>query len=222
MPVGGSEFLSLHRARREALDEVALQKDEDDRDRDGRNDGGRHHIAPVRRRLAEERHHESGGQRPLCRVRDQRHGVEQVVPAPDEAVDRNGNHAGHRHREYDLRHDAPVTRAVDLRALDERIRNVVKIALQRPRADRQRKDHVADQQRPIAAEQSCLVHQRIDGQQQNCLRECLTHHEHAHDELPSAIAELCEAVSRECADDRRHQARPECRNYPTDNSCTFG
>ena len=102
-----------------------------------------------------------------------------------------------------------MARAVDLRALDERIRNVVKIALERPRADRQRKHHIADQQRPIAAEQPRLIHQRIDGQQQDRLRERLAHHEHTHDELPAAIAELCEAVSRERADDRRHQARPE-------------
>ena len=60
LPVGESKFLSLHRARREALDEVPLQEDEDDRDRDGRNNTCRHHIAPVRRRLAEERHHKNG------------------------------------------------------------------------------------------------------------------------------------------------------------------
>ena len=35
--------------------------------------GGRHHVTPVRRRLAEERHHKNGGQR---------HRIEQVVPEP--------------------------------------------------------------------------------------------------------------------------------------------
>ena len=33
--------LSLHRTRRETLNEITLQEHEDDRDRDGRDDGGR-------------------------------------------------------------------------------------------------------------------------------------------------------------------------------------
>ena len=51
------------------VEEAPLQKHEDHRDRDGRDDGGRHHVTPVRRRLAEERHHKNGGQR---------HRIEQV------------------------------------------------------------------------------------------------------------------------------------------------
>ena len=59
----GQSALSFHRTGGETLDEAPLQKHEDHRDRDGRDDGGRHHVAPVRRRLAEERHHKNGGQR---------------------------------------------------------------------------------------------------------------------------------------------------------------
>ena len=69
----GKSSLSFHRTGGETLDEAPLQKHEDHRDRDGRNDGGRHHVAPVRRRLAEERHYKNGGQR---------HRIEQVVPEP--------------------------------------------------------------------------------------------------------------------------------------------
>ena len=65
----GKSALSFHRTGGETLDEAPLQKHEDHRDRDGRNDGGRHHVTPVRRRLAEERHHKNGGQR---------HRIEQV------------------------------------------------------------------------------------------------------------------------------------------------
>ena len=65
----GQSALSFHRTGGETLDEAPLQKHEDHRDRDGRNDGGRHHVTPVRRRLAEERHHKNGGQR---------HRIEQV------------------------------------------------------------------------------------------------------------------------------------------------
>ena len=65
----GQSALSYHRTGGETLDEAPLQKHEDHRDRDGRNDGGRHHVTPVRRRLAEERHHKNGGQR---------HRIEQV------------------------------------------------------------------------------------------------------------------------------------------------
>ena len=67
----GQSALSFHRTGGETLDEAPLQKHEDHRDRDGRDDGGRHHVTPVRRRLAEERHHKNGGQR---------HRIEQVVP----------------------------------------------------------------------------------------------------------------------------------------------
>ena len=65
----GKSALSFHRTGGETLDEAPLQKHEDHRDRDGRDDGGRHHVTPVRRRLAEERHHKNGGQR---------HRIEQV------------------------------------------------------------------------------------------------------------------------------------------------
>ena len=65
----GKSALSFHRTGGETLDEAPLQKHEDHRDRDGRDDGGRHHVPPVRRRLAEERHHKNGGQR---------HRIEQV------------------------------------------------------------------------------------------------------------------------------------------------
>ena len=65
----GQSALSFHRTGGETLDEAPLQKHEDHRDRDGRDDGGRHHVTPVRRRLAEERHHKNGGQR---------HRIEQV------------------------------------------------------------------------------------------------------------------------------------------------
>ena len=64
----GQSALSFHRTGGETLDEAPLQKHEDHRDRDGRDDGGRHHVTPVRRRLAEERHHKSGGQRRLTRA----------------------------------------------------------------------------------------------------------------------------------------------------------
>ena len=70
----GQSSLSFHRTGGETLDEAPLQKHEDHRDRDGRDDGGRHHVPPpVRRRLAEERHYKNGGQR---------HRIEQVVPEP--------------------------------------------------------------------------------------------------------------------------------------------
>ena len=69
----GQSALSFHRTGGETLDEAPLQKHEDHRDRDGRDDGGRHHVTPVRRRLAEERHYKNGGQR---------HRIEQVVPEP--------------------------------------------------------------------------------------------------------------------------------------------
>ena len=69
----GKSALSFHRTGGETLDEAPLQKYEDHRDRDGRDDGGRHHVTPVRRCLAEERHHKNGGQR---------HRIEQVVPEP--------------------------------------------------------------------------------------------------------------------------------------------
>ena len=69
----GQSALSFHRTGGETLDEAPLQKHEDHRDRDGRDDGGRHHVTPVRRRLAEECHHKNGGQ---C---DR---IEQVVPEP--------------------------------------------------------------------------------------------------------------------------------------------
>ena len=58
----GKSALSFHRTGGETLDEAPLQKHEDHRDRDGRDDGGRHHVTPVRRRLAEERHHKNRGQ----------------------------------------------------------------------------------------------------------------------------------------------------------------
>ena len=69
----GQSALSFHRTGGETLDEAPLQKHEDHRDRDGRDDGGRHHVTPVRRRLAEECHHKNGGQRDR---------IEQVVPEP--------------------------------------------------------------------------------------------------------------------------------------------
>ena len=69
----GQSALSFHRTGGETLDESPLQKHEDHRDRDGRDDGGRHHVTPIRRHLAEERHHKNGGQR---------HRIEQVVPEP--------------------------------------------------------------------------------------------------------------------------------------------
>ena len=69
----GQSALSFHRTGGETLDEAPLQKHEDHRDRDGRDDGSRHHVTPVRRRLAGERHHKNGGQR---------HRIEQVVPEP--------------------------------------------------------------------------------------------------------------------------------------------
>ena len=65
----GKSALSFHRTGGETLDEAPLQKHEDHRDRDGRDDGGCYHVTPVRRRLAEERHHKNGGQR---------HRIEQV------------------------------------------------------------------------------------------------------------------------------------------------
>ena len=42
----GKSALSFHRTGGETLDEAPLQKHEDHRDRDGRNDGGRHHVPP--------------------------------------------------------------------------------------------------------------------------------------------------------------------------------
>ena len=42
----GKSALSFHRTGGETLDEAPLQKHEDHRDRDGRNDGGRHHVTP--------------------------------------------------------------------------------------------------------------------------------------------------------------------------------
>ena len=42
----GQSALSFHRTGGETLDEAPLQKHEDHRDRDGRNDGGRHHVTP--------------------------------------------------------------------------------------------------------------------------------------------------------------------------------
>ena len=42
----GQSALSFHRTGGETLDEAPLQKHEDHRDRDGRDDGGRHHVPP--------------------------------------------------------------------------------------------------------------------------------------------------------------------------------
>ena len=42
----GRSALSFHRTGGETLDEAPLQKHEDHRDRDGRDDGGRHHVPP--------------------------------------------------------------------------------------------------------------------------------------------------------------------------------
>ena len=42
----GKSALSFHRTGGETLDEAPLQKHEDHRDRDGRDDGGRHHVSP--------------------------------------------------------------------------------------------------------------------------------------------------------------------------------
>ena len=42
----GKSALSFHRTGGETLDEAPLQKREDHRDRDGRDDGGRHHVTP--------------------------------------------------------------------------------------------------------------------------------------------------------------------------------
>ena len=42
----GKSALSFHRTGGETLDEAPLQKHEDHRDRDGRDDGGRHHVLP--------------------------------------------------------------------------------------------------------------------------------------------------------------------------------
>ena len=42
----GKSALSFHRTGGETLDEAPLQKHEDHRDRDGRDDGGRHHVTP--------------------------------------------------------------------------------------------------------------------------------------------------------------------------------
>lgn len=42
----GKSALSFHRTGGETLDEAPLQKHEDHRDRDGRDDGGRHHVPP--------------------------------------------------------------------------------------------------------------------------------------------------------------------------------
>ena len=42
----GKSSLSFHRTGGETLDEAPLQKHEDHRDRDGRDDGDRHHVPP--------------------------------------------------------------------------------------------------------------------------------------------------------------------------------
>lgn len=42
----GKSALSFHRTGGETMDEAPLQKHEDHRDRDGRDDGGRHHVLP--------------------------------------------------------------------------------------------------------------------------------------------------------------------------------
>ena len=42
----GQSALSFHRTGGETLDEAPLQKHKDHRDRDGRDDGGRHHVPP--------------------------------------------------------------------------------------------------------------------------------------------------------------------------------
>ena len=134
-----SVWLSLHRAAGQARDEVALEEDEHDGDGHGADDAGGHHGAPVGAGLAQEGHHQARSQRALGGIGDQSHGVEQVVPAPYEAVNGDGHHAGRRHGEDDLPHDAEIARAVDLGALDERVGQLIEVRLERLGAHREGK-----------------------------------------------------------------------------------
>ena len=200
---------ALDGAGGQALDEIALEEYEDDGHGDSRHNRGRHHIPPVGGGLPQEGHHQARGQGPAGAVRHQGHGVEQVVPAPHEPVNGDGDHARYGQGKDDLQHDPQVARPIQLGALHQGVGNLVKVALQGPGAHGQGEDHIADNQGPVAAQKSRLVHHGVDGQQQNGLGESLAHHKHSHDELPAPVAEFGEAVARQGGHQGGHEAGAE-------------
>lgn len=186
---------SFNSARGQSLDKVPLQEHKDNGDWDGGHNRGCHHIAPIGGCLTQECHHKARGQCTSGGVRNKGHGIEQIVPAPNESINCDRNHSGDCHGKNDLGHNAPVAGTIDFCTLNEGIWNLVEVSFEGPGSDRKREYDVAYQQRPVAAQQAHLIHQSVNGQQQNCLRKGLTHHKEAHNEFPAAITEFCEAVS---------------------------
>ena len=134
---------SLHGAGAEAGDQVALDEHEQDGQRQGHEDGGRHHEAPVDVHALEEVH-DADGQRHLGDRVDEDPRDQVVVPRHDEREDRGGDDAGPRQRQHDEAEDLPAARAVDEPGLLDLDRDRLEERPHQPHAERQRDGDVAE------------------------------------------------------------------------------
>src|SRR5690606_33001552 len=106
--------LPLYGGRCLALDEVALEDDEEDRDGHRRDDGDRHQRRLVRViRLLEHRETQRQREQVGAAAADEDQRLEEGVPASLEGEDRQRRDRRNRVRHDDLREDAPPIRAVD-------------------------------------------------------------------------------------------------------------
>src|SRR4029453_12654287 len=118
MPVvGGCRGSALDRTEREPGDDVALEEEGEEDDRDGVDRGERGHAAPVQAELAlEVRDHDRRG---LRADRGEQQREEELVPRGEEGEDRGHRHAAGDHGDHDPPQGLQPGASVDLRGLAE-------------------------------------------------------------------------------------------------------
>src|SRR5215831_15973502 len=107
---------ALHRTRREALHQVALDEEEKEDGGDQGEDAGGHHLAPVDRELRHESE-EADGEGLLAVAVDEHEGEEQLAPGGGEDEAEGGAEARERQRQDHAAESRQTRAAVDHRRL---------------------------------------------------------------------------------------------------------
>ena len=116
----------------------------------------RHERAPVVDVALDELGHDADRDGLHFRRRDEREGVDELVPRQREGEDARRDEPGHRERQDDLHEDLPARGAVDQRALLQLERDRAEVAHQEPRAERDQERGVREDEGPARVEETEL------------------------------------------------------------------
>ena len=117
--------LAFDRAGRQALDEIALDEQEEEAGRDQRQYASCHHLPEVDRKLRYEGEQADWKSRGVV-ARNQHQRKEQLAPRGREDEAERGGDAGEREREDDLAKRRELRRAVDLGRLFQLLRDAAR------------------------------------------------------------------------------------------------